>query len=342
MKTFGLPALLLTFIVTFAACGAMQDDSPGDQAASPPPAAIPVAAGNNPAPHAPRGLPPEEIKTVDQLPPDAQFSDEEMTIILSSFKVAGPDIAVDANQSERIDCANCYLLFKGKLLEPPFYLTRREGKLFVNGYQVTPFVTPNFGDRGAAKKKSVPAKNHKTGQSGEESEKCLKVQVTAREIVDTAFRSMPAGEREMYILKEFARHNIKIDSLRVTKSGSITCRYKEKSCKFSYTNMRRTETPLTEDGIYRIFKEGGRSDSQRLDDCSAMLRDGLRDGFVFFPIMYSGTPCKSFNSYAVAGDFLPRLNSLLHDSIDPNVKLHRLRLLTDSLGSRYLLANSQR
>ena len=126
MKSTILPVLLAISFLVFSGCDPLSERAAGNAASS---SAPEIASAPDQVPTAP-----EQIATVAGLPIEAQFSDEEMAEILASFMVAGPDIPVDPSRSERLDCRNCYLLLKGRLLAPPFYLARENDKLYLNGY----------------------------------------------------------------------------------------------------------------------------------------------------------------------------------------------------------------
>lgn len=337
MRSAVFPALLVISFLVFSGCDPLSDRAASNAVSSP---ATEAAAAPAQAP-----LVPEQIATVAGLPIEAQFSDEELAEILASFKVAGPDIAVDPSRGERLDCKNCYLLLKGRLLTPPFYLTRENNRLYVNGYQVFPDNTPSFGNKGSAKSieqrkseyrlKILPNPDEGNVVCGESWNK-------AGDIISAAMDLENGEKMERYIRNEFKKNKIKLIELENCDPELVEVIILPYTCKRA--NAYGAEGPISK-------KNGKRPKEQTtvpskepdpLDSCLALIHRGLQDGNVFYPLLHSSSSFGSFNSYAVDGDFLPRLNAIFKDNVDPRVKLYRLQLLlSDAIGSRYLLANYQ-
>lgn len=328
MKLTILPVLLAISFLVFSGCDPLSDRAAGHAVSSPAPE---TAAAPERAPSAP-----EQIATVAGLPIEAQFSDEELAEILATFKVAEPDIAVDPSRGERLDCKNCYLLLKGRLLTPPFYLTRENDKLYVNGYQVFPDNTPSFGNKGSAKsiEQKMPQLNN-YHDPDEGNEVCEESENKIEIIIDAAFKFKNKKRMEHYIRSEFKKNKIKLIELKKCDQTLVQVVTQAYTCK--EPSEYGAEGPAAADSGLNAIQQRM---PEPIELCAGLFHRGLRDGNVFYPLLFSTYSYGSFNSYAVNGDFLPRLKAIFKDNVDPRVKLYRLQLLlSDAIGSRYLLAN---
>ena len=74
----------------------------------------------------------EEITSVDQLPLDFRYADDEWKELLAKAKAEKTASIENVKTKEVYDCEKCMVILRGLALFPPFELETTDEKIFIN------------------------------------------------------------------------------------------------------------------------------------------------------------------------------------------------------------------
>ena len=264
---------------------------------------------------------------VAALPEWAQLSDEEIANIRRVYFNVPPDIAVDRSKSERVDCVNCAVIVYGHILRPPFYLTKTDKAIYINGYQWSPTKPfPEIWDKRKLDFAETEMKRVRVIK-----EKCRTVDHAAsRRAFQIATEAADDRHNEKWIRKALANDRIPIEKVIIGTDGSVDI-YFTLPCSGSprgvLAGRKRSQEWAMAAGSGRTNDGNNSSNNNQYTS----LRASIRDGRLVIATTYFG-PMEDLNW----------IISLLDSNADDRTKLYRLEqkiLSADS--ARALFANQQ-